>query len=285
MSDADAPLDVERTDDDVVIATLRNGKVNALSNRVLDAVAEAAEGWADDPPGAVVLTGGAKLFAAGADIEQFVAADGTDGTDDTDGTDGAAEGAVTLVDGDAVRGIAGAFRRATVALEALTCPVIAEISGYALGGGCELALAADLRIASDRARFGQPEILLGIIPGGGGTQRLARLVGPSRAKDLVFTGRQVDADEALAIGLVNEVVPHDELRTRTLALATSLAVGPRRAIALAKAAISDGIEGGLDAGLDLEEQAFVAAFATSDAAVGVGSFRRHGPGKAGFSGR
>ncbi|MEZ5372333.1 MAG: enoyl-CoA hydratase/isomerase family protein [Microthrixaceae bacterium] len=276
MSDADAPLDVERTDDDVVIATLRNGKVNALSNRVLDAVAEAAEGWADDPPGAVVLTGGAKLFAAGADIEQFVAADDTDG---------AAEGAVTLVDGDAVRGIAGAFRRATVALEALTCPVIAEISGYALGGGCELALAADLRIASDRARFGQPEILLGIIPGGGGTQRLARLVGPSRAKDLVFTGRQVDADEALAIGLVNEVVPHDELRTRTLALATSLAVGPRRAIALAKAAISDGIEGGLDAGLDLEEQAFVAAFATSDAAVGVGSFRRHGPGKAGFSGR
>lgn len=279
MSDADAPLDVERTDDDVVIATLRNGKVNALSNRVLDAVAEAAEGWADDPPGAVVLTGGAKLFAAGADIEQFVAAD------DTHGTDGAAEGAVTLVDGDAVRGIAGAFRRATVALEALTCPVIAEISGYALGGGCELALAADLRIASDRARFGQPEILLGIIPGGGGTQRLARLVGPSRAKDLVFTGRQVDADEALAIGLVNEVVPHDELRTRTLALATSLAVGPRRAIALAKAAISDGIEGGLETGLDLEEQAFVAAFATSDAAVGVGSFRRHGPGKAGFSGR
>ncbi|MCB1027898.1 MAG: enoyl-CoA hydratase/isomerase family protein [Microthrixaceae bacterium] len=276
MSDADAPLDVERTDDDVVIATLRNGKVNALSNRVLGAVAEAAEGWADDPPGAVVLTGGAKLFAAGADIEQFVAADDTDG---------AAEGAVTLVDGDAVRGIAGAFRRATVALEALTCPVIAEISGYALGGGCELALAADLRIASDRARFGQPEILLGIIPGGGGTQRLARLVGPSRAKDLVFTGRQVDADEALAIGLVNEVVPHDELRTRTLALATSLAVGPRRAIALAKAAISDGIEGGLETGLDLEEQAFVAAFATSDAAVGVGSFRRHGPGKAGFSGR
>ena len=276
MSDADAPLDVERTDDDVVIATLRNGKVNALSNRVLDAVAGAAEGWADDPPGAVVLTGGAKLFAAGADIEQFVAADDTDG---------AAEGAVTLVDGDAVRGIAGAFRRATVALEALTCPVIAEISGYALGGGCELALAADLRIASDRARFGQPEILLGIIPGGGGTQRLARLVGPSRAKDLVFTGRQVDADEALAIGLVNEVVPHDELRTRTLALATSLAVGPRRAIALAKAAISDGIEGGLETGLDLEEQAFVAAFATSDAAVGVGSFRRHGPGKAGFSGR
>lgn len=276
MSDADdGPLQVERTDDDVVIATLRNGKVNALSNRVLDAVTEAAAGWAEQPPGAVVLTGGPKLFAAGADIDQFVASSDGSGDDSTD----------TLVDGDAVRAIAQSFRRAGDALESLGCPVIAEVSGYALGGGCELALTADLRIASERAVFGQPEILLGIIPGGGGTQRLARLVGPSRAKDLVFTGRQIDAAEAHRIGLVDEVVAHENLRERTMELATALALGPRRAIALAKAAINDGVDGSLDGGLDLEEQAFVEVFATSDAALGVGSFRRHGPGKATFSGR
>lgn len=276
----DGPLHVERADD-VVIATLRNGKVNALSNRVLDAVTEAAADWAANPPGAVVLTGGPKLFAAGADIEQFVASEGSEADD----TDEASSEALTLADDDAVRGIARSFRRAAAALESLGCPVLAEVSGFALGGGCELALAADLRIASDRARFGQPEILLGIIPGGGGTQRLARLVGPSRAKDLVFTGRQVDATEALAIGLVNEVVPHEELRERTLALASELARGPRRAIALAKSVINDGVDGSLERGLDLEEDAFAAVFATGDAAVGVGSFRRHGPGKATFSGR
>ena len=273
MAEADAPLLVERTDDDVVIATLRNGKVNALSNRVLGAIGDAAAEWAKDPPGAVVLTGGPKRFAAGADIDQFVASD--EGADD----------AVTLVDTDAVRSIAQAFRRASRALEALPCAVLAEVSGYALGGGCELALAADLRIASERARFGQPEILLGIIPGGGGTQRLARLIGPSRAKDLVFTGRQVDASEALGMGLVNEVVPHDHLRQRTLELATSFACGPRRAIALSKLAISEGMEGTLERGLDVEEDAFAAVFSTSDAAIGVGSFQQHGPGQAHFSGR
>ena len=282
MSQADdVPLEVVRTDDDVVIATLRNGKVNALSNRVLDAVADAAAEWAQDPPGAVVLTGGPKLCAAGADIDQFVAAAG----DESGENDARSSGADTLVDGDAVRAIARSFRRAGQALESLGCPVIAEVSGYALGGGCELALAADLRIASDRAVFGQPEILLGIIPGGGGTQRLTRLIGPSRAKDLIFTGRQVDAAEAHRIGLVDEVVAHDRLRERTMELASELAGGPRRAMALAKAAINDGGQGSLDAGLDVEEQAFVDVFETDDAAVGVGSFRRHGPGKAAFSGR
>ena len=282
MSQADdVPLEVVRTDDDVVIATLRNGKVNALSNRVLAARAAAAAARAQDPPGAVVLTGGPKLFAAGADIDQFVAAAG----DESGENAATSSGADTLVDGDAVRAIARSFRRAGQALESLGCPVIAEVSGYALGGGCELALAADLRIASDRAGFGQPEILLGIIPGGGGTQRLTRLIGPSRAKDLIFTGRQVDAAEAHRIGLVDEVVAHDRLRERTMELASELAGGPRRAMALAKAAINDGGQGSLDAGLDVEEQAFVDVFETDDAAVGVGSFRRHGPGKAAFSGR
>jgi enoyl-CoA hydratase len=253
--------------------------VNALSNAVLDAITDAAGGWARDAPGAVVLTGGPRLFAAGADISQFVA-------DGDTAADAEAPGdAVDLVGPVAVRAIAEAFRRATQALEALACPVIAEVSGYALGGGCELALAADLRIASTKAVFGQPEILLGIIPGGGGTQRLARLIGPSRAKVLVFTGRQVDAAEALAMGLVNEVVEPDELRPRTLELAASLAAGPRRALALAKAAMNEGLEGTLGEGLTAEADAFVEVFGTEDAALGVGSFQRHGPGKAAFSGR
>lgn len=264
MAEADAPLLVERTDDDVVIATLRNGKVNALSNRVLDAIGDAAAEWAKDPPGAVVLTGGPKLFAAGADIDQFVASD--EGADD----------AVTLVDTDAVRSIAQAFRRASRALEALPCAVLAEVSGYALGGGCELALAADLRIASERARFGQPEILLGIIPGGGGTQRLPRLVGVSRAKELIFSGRQVKADEALAIGLADRVVAPDELHDAALAWAAELAAGPVQAIALAKAAID---------GATTEQQAFTDVFQTEDATIGVQSFLEHGPGKATFTGR
>lgn len=150
MSQADdVPLEVVRTDDDVVIATLRNGKVNALSNRVLDAVADAAAEWAQDPPGAVVLTGGPKLFAAGADIDQFVAAAG----DESGENDARSSGADTLVDGDAVRAIARSFRRAGQALESLGCPVIAEVSGYALGGGCELALAADLRMPRPTGRY------------------------------------------------------------------------------------------------------------------------------------
>lgn len=165
-----------------------------------------------------------------------------------------------------------------------SCAVLAEVSGYALGGGCELALAADLRIASERKQFGQPEILLGIIPGGGGTQRLARLIGPSRAKDLVFTGRQVDASEALGMGLVNEVVPHDHLRQRTLELATSFACGPVGP-SPCQAGHLKGMEGTLERGLDVEEDAFAAVFSTSDAAIGVGSFQQHGPGQAHFSGR
>ncbi|MEZ5380393.1 MAG: enoyl-CoA hydratase/isomerase family protein [Microthrixaceae bacterium] len=280
---AETPLKVAQDDNGVVIATLNNGKVNALSNAVLDAITDAAGEWARDAPGAVVLTGGPRLFAAGADISQFVAG-GNAG--DGDAADEDAPGdAAELVGPGAVRAIAEAFRRATQALEALACPVIAEVSGYALGGGCELALAADLRIASTKAVFGQPEILLGIIPGGGGTQRLARLIGPSLAKDLVFTGRQVDATEALAMGLVNEVVQPDELRPRTLELAASLAAGPRRALALAKAAMNEGLEGTLDEGLTVEADAFVEVFGTEDAALGVGSFQRHGPGKAAFSGR
>ena len=163
--------------------------------------------------------------------------------------------------------------------------VIAAVSGFALGGGCELALACDLRIASERAKFGQPEILLGIIPGGGGTQRLARLLGPSLAKELILTGRQVGAEEALRIGLVNEVVAPDELHDRAVARAAELAAGAVVAQGLAKRAVDQGLETTLADGLELEQDLFVESFSTEDARIGVASFLENGPGKATFVGR
>jgi enoyl-CoA hydratase/carnithine racemase len=173
---------------------------------------------------------------------------------------------------------------ATEALEAIERVTIASISGYALGGGCELAMACDLRIAADRAKLGQPEILLGIIPGGGGTQRLARLVGPARAKELIFSGRQVDAVEALAIGLVNEVVPAADLDAYVAEKAAAYAAGPLLAHAAAKRAIDRGFDVGLAAGVAIEQDEFAAIFATKDAAVGVQSFLADGPGRATFTG-
>jgi enoyl-CoA hydratase len=153
-----------------------------------------------------------------------------------------------------------------------------------LGGGCELTLACDLRIASDKARFGQPEILLGIIPGGGGTQRLPRLVGTGRAKELIYSGRQVDAAEALAIGLVNEVVAPDELDAHVRSVAARYAAGPLLAHAAAKRAIDRGLDGTLAAGVRIEHDEFAQVFTTQDAAAGVQSFLEHGPGKATFTG-
>ena len=169
-------------------------------------------------------------------------------------------------------------------LRALPFPVVAAPSGMALGGGCELALACDFRIVAADARFGQPEILLGIIPGGGGTQRLARLVGPAVAKDLVFTGRTIDAAEATRVGLADRVVEPDDVSAAAQAWAADLARGPRRAIALAKRAIDAGLDRSIDDGLALEQDAFVEVFATRDATTGVQSFLEHGPGKAVFGG-
>jgi enoyl-CoA hydratase len=175
--------------------------------------------------------------------------------------------------------------RALNAVAGIPRTVIAAVSGVALGGGCELALACDLRMASDRARLGQPEILLGIIPGGGGTQRLARLVGPARAKDMILTGRAVGAEEALRIGLVDRVVPADEVQNAARAWAAELARGAIAAQALAKRAIDRGLDVGLVAGLDLEQELFAQVFATDDARIGVDSFTEHGPGRAAFTGR
>jgi enoyl-CoA hydratase len=168
---------------------------------------------------------------------------------------------------------------------AIPKPTVAAITGYALGGGCELALCADIRIAATDAKLGQPEILLGIIPGAGGTQRLTRLVGPARAKDLIFTGRFVDADEALAIGLVNRCAPADQVYEDALAWARQFADGPAFALRAAKQAIDNGLGADLATGLEIERIQFAALFATADRTTGMESFVESGPGKASFEGR
>jgi enoyl-CoA hydratase len=257
---ADELVHVERGDDGVAVITLDNPKVNAISGEVVRQLRAAADALTADPPGAVIVTGGDRIFAAGADIAEF----------------GGPDAAATICTN---------LHAALAAVADIPRMVIAAVGGYALGGGCELALACDYRIASERAVFGQPEILLGIIPGGGGTQRLARLVGLSRAKDLVLTGRQVTADEALRIGLCDEVVPAEELHDRARTLAASLARGPLAAHALAKRAIELGLDRSLPDGMALERQLFVEVFRTEDSGIGVRSFLEEGPGKATFTGR
>ena len=164
-------------------------------------------------------------------------------------------------------------------------PVIAAITGYALGGGYELALCADFRVLGASAKIGQPEILLGIIPGAGGTQRLARLVGPAKAKDLIFTGRHVGAEEALEIGMADAVVPDDEVYSTAVAMARKFAAGPPLALAAAKKAIDEGLDLPLDEGLTLESRLFAELFGTEDQKLGMSSFLESGPGKANFTGR
>ena len=164
-------------------------------------------------------------------------------------------------------------------------PVVAAVTGYALGGGFELALAADFRVLGERAKVGVPEILLGVMPGAGGTQRLTRLVGPAKAKDLVFTGRQVPADEALALGIADRVVPDAEVYDAARAMAAQFAQGPAVALRSAKQAIDDGLELDLDSALRLETTLFSGLFATEDQKTGMASFLENGPGKARFAGR
>jgi enoyl-CoA hydratase len=260
MADNPALVRLDRRDDGVAVVTLDNPKVNALSQALLARLGDIAAELTETPPGAVVITGGDRLFAAGADISEF---------------GGAAEAAR----------ITAAFHAALDAVAAIPRLVIAAVSGYALGGGCELALACDYRIASERAVFGQPEILLGIIPGGGGTQRLARAVGASRAKELCLTGRQVKADEALRIGLADEVVAPDGLHDRALALAAEAGRGALVAQSLVKRAIDGGLSMTLEEGLALERRLFADVFHSEDSRIGVASFLEHGPGKAAFTGR
>src|SRR5260221_7450317 len=241
-------VDVERRDDGVAVVRLNNPPANALSTALLAELAETARALTAEPPGAVVVTGSERIFAAGADIAEFAGA-------------------------DEARKIAGHFRAALDGIAAIPRAVIAAVTGYALGGGCELALACDLRIAADTAKFGQPEVVLGIIPGGGGTQRLPRLIGPSRAKDMILSGRQVPADEALRIRLVDRVAPAAQLLDEALSWAAELARGPVVAHGLAKRAVDSGLDAPLDAGLDLEIENFVRVFNTEDAQTGIAAFR------------
>jgi enoyl-CoA hydratase/carnithine racemase len=245
----------------VALLRLNRPPLNPLSIAVLDQIAAHADALAaDSGVKAVVVTGNEKALAAGADVTEF--------------TEPGAAGGVTA-----------AFRRAFDALGAIPRPVIAAIEGFALGGGFELALACDLRVAGEGARLGFPEILLGIFPGAGGTQRLPRLVGPARAKDLIWSGRQVKADEALALGLVDRVVPAGGALDAALEWAASLGTGAVIAMGIAKRLVDEGFDLPLAAALDLEADGFVEVFETEDATTGIRSFLDQGPGKATFQGR
>jgi len=183
-----------------------------------------------------------------------------------------------------IRDAIGGMQAGLGAVASIPKPTVAAITGYALGGGLEVALSADRRIVGDNAKLGVPEILLGIIPGGGGTQRLARLIGPAKAKDLVFSGRFVGADEALAIGLVDEVVAPDDVYTAARTWASQFVGGASRALAAAKAAIDEGLNTDLESGLKIEQHLFAGLFATKDQTIGMESFIANGPGKAEFTG-
>jgi enoyl-CoA hydratase/carnithine racemase len=244
------------------VATIRldRPKVNALNFQVQDELREAAaEVSADERVGAVVLWGGERVFAAGADVKEM---------------NGLSFARISAR--------AAHIQGSLTALATIPKPVIAAVNGYALGGGCELALTADFRFAATDATFGQPEILLGIIPGAGGTQRLPRLVGPAKAKELIFSGRFVKADEALAIGLADAVFEPAEVYPKALEAAARYAKGPGLALRAAKEAVDAGLEVDLDTGLRIERHAFGALFATEDAQIGMSSFVEQGPGKAVF---
>jgi enoyl-CoA hydratase/carnithine racemase len=246
------------------IGTIRVDRppMNALNGEIQHGlIAACREATERKDVAAVVVWGGEKVFAAGADIKEMEAMSYTDMVDHS-----------------------GLLQDFTRALATLPKPTVAAITGYALGAGCEVALACDFRVAADDARLGQPEILLGVIPGAGGTQRLARLVGASKAKDLVFSGRFVGAQEALAIGLVDEVVPAADVYSAARARVARYVGGPAYALRAAKEAIDKGLEVDLDSGLEIERMQFAGVFATKDRATGMRSFVEKGPGKATFEG-
>jgi enoyl-CoA hydratase/carnithine racemase len=237
--------------------------MNALDIEVQEGIRAAAdEAAARRDVAAVIVYGGEKVFAAGADIKQMQTMSYTDMVDRS-----------------------GALQSALTAVAQIPKPTVAAITGYALGGGCELALCCDFRVAGDNAKLGQPEILLGVIPGAGGTQRLARLIGPARTKDLIYTGRFVDSAEALAIGLVDEVVPADEVYAAARRKVERYVGGPAYALRAAKEAVDRGLETDLTTGLEIERMLFAGLFATRDRELGMSSFVEKGPGKAQFEGR
>jgi enoyl-CoA hydratase/carnithine racemase len=249
--------------DGVGTIRLDRPKMNALDAQMQEEIRAAAEEATErDDVKAVVVYGGERVFAAGADVKEMAQMSYTDMIKRS-------------------HGLTSAF----TAVARIPKPVVAAVTGYALGGGCELALCADIRIAADNATMGQPEVLLGIIPGAGGTQRLSRLVGPSRAKDIIFTGRFVKADEALQIGLVDKLVPAEQVYDEAVKWASQFTGAATYAIRAAKEAIDRGLEVDLDTGLEIERQQFAGLFATQDRSTGMDSFVQNGPGKARFEGR
>jgi enoyl-CoA hydratase/carnithine racemase len=247
------------------IATIRLDRppMNALNGQVQEEIgAAAAQATADNAVRAVILYGGEKVFAAGADIKEMAGLSYADMAERS-----------------------GRLQAAFSAVAGIPKPVVAAVTGYALGGGLELALCADFRVIGEGAKVGQPEILLGVIPGAGGTQRLPRLIGPARAKDLIFTGRFVAADEALAIGLADKVVPDAEVYQAARDMVARYATGPALALRAAKQAVDIGLEVDLATGLETERLHFAALFATEDQKTGMRSFVENGPGKAAFEGR
>lgn len=247
------------------IGTIRLDRppMNALNGQVEQEIRGAAQEAAErSDVRAVIVYGGEKVFAAGADIKEMSEKSATD---------------MAIKER---RGLSDALS----AVAEIPKPTVAALTGYALGGGFELALTCDRRVAADDVKVGQPEILLGVIPGAGGTQRLARLIGPSKAKDIIYTGRFVKADEALSLGMVDELVSADEVYQAARRWAEQFTAGPAQALAAAKQAIDKGLEVDQRTGLDIETQLFTSLFATEDQKIGMRSFIEHGPGKARFTG-
>jgi enoyl-CoA hydratase/carnithine racemase len=247
--------------DAVAVIRIDRPKVNALNVELVEDLSAACrEVSADRDVRAVVVYGGERTFSAGADLKEM--AEGTP---------------------EDVRARVGALQRVCDEVQALPLVTIAAVNGYALGGGCEVALACDFRVASAGAKLGQPEIVVGLIPGAGGTQRLPRLIGPARAKWMIFTGEFVDAETALSWGLVDEIAEGDAIDL-ALERASRYASGPTLSLAAAKRAIEEGLDGSMRDGLDRELDAFVELFSTDDTRHGLESFQKEGPGKARFNG-
>jgi enoyl-CoA hydratase len=253
-------LDVE---DGVGTIRLDRPKMNAINDELTRDLAEATlEATLREDVGAVVIWGGERIFAAGADVKMMLEMDPRE-----------------------AKPMIAALQETFNRVEEIPKVTIAAINGYALGGGCELALCADFRFAADDAKIGQPEIQLGIIPGAGGTQRLPRLIGPARAKDLIYSGRHTGAEEALRMGLVDKVFPGAEVYERAVEEARTYAKGPLAALRAAKVAINWGARSDFHSGLVIERESFADLFATEDQKTGMRSLIEQGAGKATFAGR
>jgi len=253
-------LETEKTTG-VATVRLERPPMNAISKQLTQELAEVAEHLAvDHEIGAVVIWGGPKIFAAGADIKEFP----------------------EIQDKAEAMEFSMHLHNALLAIENLPQITISAVNGYALGGGCELAMSTDFRFAGEGAVFGQPEVLLGILPGAGGTQRLMRLIGITKAKEINYSGRQVKADEALEIGLVSKVFPDEECYAEAVKAAEVYAKGPK-SLQYIKRAMMEGLALPLSEAIKVEAEAFGDCFETEDRLIGVQSFLEHGPGKAEFT--